>query len=332
MIATMTDAPVVRPYQRGEEQKMAALVNASLADEHSLTVTEDMIHEEWTDPRLALDNDTWVAVAADGRYIAAVEVWFEGDVPPSDDGPVTRHIGFTVHPDYRESHHALFTELLERGLQHALERPFVDPTRPAVLRAWASAHDAWKQGWIARYGFQYVGCGFTMIHDQLDDLPPLPAVPHVEIRRWQPQLDYDLWQVLNDCFVDDPTYQTMTWEDWNRTYHESPNANPNLWHVAVDSRSDEIIGFVLCEINDIALDIGLPQEGWITDLAVLPAWRGRGVRALLLGAALQSMAAEGVEAVLAGVGSFSPTVATRHFDALKFRILRGVCTYLRPIG
>lgn len=331
MVATLTDAPVVRPYRRGEEERMAALVNASRADEHSMPVTEDMIHEEWADPRLTLENDTWVAVAPDGSYIAAVEVWFEGHSTPEDGAPYTRHIGFTVHPDYRESHQELFAELFEQGLHHAIERAASDRARPVVLRAWASANDAWKQAWISRYDFQYVGCGFTMIHDQLEDLPELPAVQNIEIQHWQPQRDYDLWRVLNASFADDPTYNAMSWEDWNRTYHEAPNANPNMWRIAIDARSDEIIGFVLTEINDIALDVGSPQEGWVTDLAVLPEWRGRGVRALLLRAAMQEMAKEGVDVVLAGVGSFSPAVAMRHYEALNFRILRGVCTYLLPI-
>ena len=311
---------------------MAALVNASKPGDPGFDVTSDMIYEEWHDPRLSLDEDTWVAVTPEGEYAAAVEIWFEEpDEAPADE-PVTRHIGLAVHPDYRESHLALIKQLFEGALERAMGRPLADPTRPAVLRMWAPANDAWKQEWISSYGFQYTHCGFTLIHDRLDELPALPRVPNVEIRAWQPQLDYDLWQVVNACFSDDPTYVDLSWEEWNRIYHDSPKVDPNLWRLAVDSRTDEIVGFLLSEIDNIALDVGSPQEGWITDLAVLPDWRGRGVRALLVRPALDGMHGAGVREVLAGVGSFSPTVATRHYDAVGFRILRGVCTYLRPFS
>src|SRR5688572_5820502 len=102
----MSNSPVaefqIRTYRPGEEATMADLVNRSRAFDFDGPVTVDMIRVEWSDPRLKLDRDTFVAVNVEGEYVAVAEVWFND--PDDDDEVVTRHLGFAMDPEYREIH------------------------------------------------------------------------------------------------------------------------------------------------------------------------------------------------------------------------------------
>lgn len=157
---------------------MADLVNRCRAFDFDGPVTVDMIRVEWSDPRIRLDRDTFVAINADGEYVAVAEVWFND--PDTDDTVATRHLGFALDPEHRESHSDLIDHLVEQALQHAHNHPFRFPEKRYVLRAWASPNDVWKQNKILSLGFQLHQIGYTMVREGLDDLPSVP-----EIRRYR---------------------------------------------------------------------------------------------------------------------------------------------------
>ncbi|MDQ4075207.1 MAG: hypothetical protein M3220_03055 [Chloroflexota bacterium] len=320
----------IRHYQPGEEQKMANLVNVSDAEEEGITVTADLIRDEWSDPRLNLARDTWVAVNEAGEYIAVAEVWFEEE-DEEDEESTIRHIGFTMHPDYRESHADLMEHLYSLAVERARSHP-MDLDKEYYLRAWASANDAWKREWLLDHGFEYVHCGFTLLYDNLANLPAIPNVHGARIEPWSPERDDDLWQALNEGFSDDETFVPLAWEEWQAIYHGSARANPSLWRLAIDIDTEAVVGLALTEIVDIAPDVGSPREGWVTDLTVVEPWRGRGLRRALLIAALHALHDAGVSAVLMGLDSAQPESATRLPDALGFKILRGSCTYHKPLN
>ena len=134
---------LIRPYNKGEEHKRAALANACRTSEKDPIVTIDMIRREWEDSRLRLESDTWVALNKEGDYISVAEVWF--DDPDNDEAVITRHIGFEMHPAYRQQHGDLMDKLLHEAIQHASTRPFSYSNQGYVLRIWASATDSWKR-------------------------------------------------------------------------------------------------------------------------------------------------------------------------------------------
>src|SRR5690349_3843564 len=94
----MANSPVaefeIRSYRLGEESKMADLVNRCRTFDFEGPVTVDMIRDEWGDTRLSLERATFVALNANGDYIAVAEVWFND--PDNSDAVVTRHIGFAM--------------------------------------------------------------------------------------------------------------------------------------------------------------------------------------------------------------------------------------------
>ncbi|MGB0383860.1 MAG: GNAT family N-acetyltransferase [Ardenticatenaceae bacterium] len=328
MTETTNDEFVIRHYQEGEEHKRAALVNACRTTDWDDFVTVDMIHNEWHDSRLNLDRDTWVAVNKDGDYISVAEVWF--DDPDNDEAVITRHVGFDMHPDYREKHSDLTDELLKRALKHARSRPFARSDKGYVLRAWAPAKDAWKHDVALKHGFKHAHVGYTMIKDDLQDLPPISSVEGIRIEGWSPERDLDFWLALNEGFSTEMTFKALSWGEWLRLYHQD-KMDQNLWCLAIDEHTDEVVGLAISEIDHKANVETGRKDGWAVDLAVIKEWRGRGIGRTLLLTAMQKLRQAGMNAVKMGLDSYDPVNGTRLYRSLGFKVMYGSHTYLKTL-
>jgi ribosomal protein S18 acetylase RimI-like enzyme len=329
----MSNSPVaefqIRTYRPGEEAKMADLVNRCRAFDFDGPVTVDMIRDEWSDPRLKLDRDTFVAINNEGEYVAVAEVWFND--PDNDDEVITRHIGFAMDPAYRDNHPDLVDHLLEQAMYHAQNHPFRRPTSTYVLRAWASANDPWKQSKIVGLGFHLSHIGYTMVREGLETLPPLPEIPNVRIEAWTEERDPDVMDALNDSFNSDKSFTKLKWEEWQDLYH-GRHSTPSLWRLAIDLTNDRIIGLALTEIDeDTNADTGR-KDGWIVDLAVRDEWRNYGIGRAVLLAAMHALNEVGITSVLMGVDSNDPDKATQLYESLGFRVMKGSRTYLKPLN
>jgi mycothiol synthase len=329
----MSTTPVaefqIRTYRPGEESKMADLVNRCRAFDFDGPVTIDMIRDEWSDPRLKLDRDTFVAINDDGDYIAVAEVWFND--PDNNEAVITRHLGFAMDPAYRESHPDVIDRLLQQALQHAQTHPFRHPEQKYVLRAWASANDTWKQNKILGLDFYLHHIGYTMVREGLESLPPLPDVPNVRFEPWSEERDPDVMDALNESFSADPSFVKLKWDEWQDLYHGA-RSNTSLWRLAIDESNDRIVGLALTEIDtETNADTGR-KDGWIVDLAVRDEWRNVGIGRAVLLAAMHGLKEAGMSAVLMGVDSYDPEKATQLYEALGFRVMKGSRTYLKQLN
>ena len=322
------DEFLIRHYQPGEEEKRAALANACRTNEMDRIITVDMIRQEWQDSRLRLENDTWVAVNKDGDYISVAEVWFND--PDNDESVITRHIGFEMHPAYRAQHGYLMDQLLSYALKHASSRPFTHSDQGYVLRVWASADNSWKHDVALRHGFEHVHIGYTMINDQLDDLAPLSPIENIRIEDWNPERDLDLWIALNEAFSTDKSFKPLDWDEWLRLYHDK-RIDQDLWSLAIDEVSDEVVGLAISEIDRQANDQSNRQDGWVVDLAVIEPLRGRGIGRALLLTAMHKLRDAGMRAVKMGIDSYDPANATRLYKSLGFKVMHGSHTYIKVL-
>ena len=317
---------LIRHYQSGEEHKLVALMNAVDGTTLNDIVTVDMIRDEWHNSRLVLERDTWVALNEAGDYIATAEVWF--DDPDNDQSVITRHIGFNMHPDYREEFHDLMEELLEKALRHASSHPFSHNNKGYILRAWASAHDKWREQVILSHGFKLVHIGYTMIHEQLDSLPPVPSIAGIQIEGWSPARDFELWQALNEGFSDVETFTSLSWSTWQKLYHLQRD-DQELWCLAIDEQTNNVVGLAITEIDRKANQNTARQDGWVVDLAVVPGARGKGIGEAVLLAAMHKIRDYGMTAVKMGIDSYNPVKGISLYEKLGFQILQGNKTYHR---
>lgn len=328
MSETTNDEFLIRPYRKGEEHKRAALANACRTSEKDPIVTIDMIRLEWEDSRLRLNSDTWVALNKEGEYISVAEVWF--DDPDNNEAVITRHIGFEMHPAYRQSHRDVMDQLLHQALQHASARPFSCSNQGYVLRIWASATDSWKHEVTLKHGFELSHIGYTMVHNQLDSLPTAPDIPHIRLEDWSPERDLDFWIALNEAFGTESSFKSLDWDEWLKLYHDK-RIDQNLWCLAIDEESRDVVGLAIAEIDRQANRESNRQDGWVVDLGVIKAWRNRGIgRALLLNV-MQKLDHAGMTAVKMGIDSYDTANATRLYKSVGFKVMHGSHTYLKTL-
>lgn len=317
---------LIRHYRPGEEHKLVALMNAVGATTLNDIVTVDMVHDEWYNSRLVLERDTWVALNEAGDYIATAEVWF--DDPDNDESVITRHIGFNMHPDYREEYHELMEELLEKTLRHASHHPLSHPDKGYILRTWASAHDKWREQVILSHDFKLVHIGYTMSHEELENLPPVASIAGIQIEGWSPARDFELWQALNEGFSGVKTFSSLSWSTWQKLYHLQRD-DQELWCLAIDQQMNKVIGLAIAEIDRKANQNTGRQDGWVVDLAVIPGWRGKGIGEAVFLTAMHNIRKSGMTAVKMGIDSNDPVKGIRLYKKLGFQILQGNKTYHR---
>lgn len=125
--------------------------------------------------------------------------------------------------------------------------------------------------------------------------PPAPP-PGVRIRPVRPTDERELREfhrIQDTAFRDTPDYQPATYEQWRAQVAALPSVAWDEWFVAtVDG---EPVG--IPQSADQTLD---QNEGWVKQLAVLRAYRRRGIGGALLGYAFARYAAKG--RVYAGLG------------------------------
>lgn len=105
-------------------------------------------------------------------------------------------------------------------------------------------------------------------------------------------------------FGDQPGYEEGNERAWGRWLRQIRGFHPEDSRVAMDS-SGHVAGFVTV------------SEGWIEEVGVVPAWRGRALGAHLVARTLTALDKAGAEEVWLAVGSCNPARAL--YERLGFR-------------
>jgi ribosomal protein S18 acetylase RimI-like enzyme len=141
---------------------------------------------------------------------------------------------------------------------------------------------------------------------------PPPPPPGVRIRPVDHSVEADLrtfHRILDTAFRDTPDYLPATFEQWCDQWRSLSTTSPDEWFVAlVDGEPAGIL-----QSSDQALK---SDEGWVKNLAVLRAYRRRGVGAALLARAFATYAAKGRRYAGLGVDLSNPTEAARLYRSV----------------
>jgi ribosomal protein S18 acetylase RimI-like enzyme len=143
----------------------------------------------------------------------------------------------------------------------------------------------------------------------------------VTIRAYDPDADDRLvWRLVEESFAEHYGQEPMTWESWQDEMLGASTWDPDLVWIA--ERSGEPVGFVIC------LDVD--GVGWIGDLGVVKAARGRGVGRALLEHGFAILAARGRTLVRLNVDSDNETGAAGLYERAGMHVLRAFHCYERP--
>jgi ribosomal protein S18 acetylase RimI-like enzyme len=288
---TLDDVPAILAMMHAAEVASTGQPQSSSHDVREALAAPD------NDPA----RDSWLVVDGDDEPVG----WAYLDGPGGPDG---EFVEVYAHP---ERGAGTLAPLLARQLDRVAERAAAAGLTGTTVRAGAVPSE---RPWIEALrgaGFVFVKrharmrrsvVGFTA------DPPP----PGVEIRPVRADDDADLrrFHHIQECaFADAPDHRPTCYEQWRAALAAVPSVPWDEWFVAtVDGTPAGVL-----ESSDQAVEHG---EGWVKRLAVLRAYRRRGVGAALLGRAFAAYAAKGRRYAGLGVDLANPTEAVRLYRSV----------------
>jgi mycothiol synthase len=260
--------------------------------------------------------------------VAALE--FQADVNPWTD-ELDLHVEGRVHPAWEG--HGLATFLLDHAEERARAAAIAAGRETAVLRTTVVDGDQRARGFFAGRGFVPVRYLLELRLD-LHASPPRPVWPDaVRCRAFVPGQDENAaWAAHQAAFVDSPEHLPIEFDDWvEDRIRRDPAFDPSLVLLAeaqpgagvTDEETDTfaeptIVGVAVCRAGAE----GAPEDGWIRDLGVVPAWRGRGIGMALLRAAFAAFRTRGLTGVALEVDDVSMDGAVALYRRAGMRIVR----------
>ena len=289
---TRADAPAVLEILAASDRALIGEADYAAED----------LAEEWGRPRFDLATDPFLVTvhdhgqALDGSPVAYAYIW------ESEAGRVVVS-WFAVHPDHDTE--ALEAFMLERIETRAREKLAGAEPGTAVLRGVAYENETIAPRLLRESGFEPVRYFWRMaIPLRGDEAPPEPP-GGITLRDFEPDTDAaDVHAALLEAFADHWGTPTAPFDEWTEEFMTGDEYDPTLWIVAEDG--EQVAGALLARRTG--------ERGWIAELGVRPAWRGRGVGAALLRSSFARFAARGVREAILSVDSDNVTGATRLYE------------------
>jgi mycothiol synthase len=294
----------LRPIDRTADLEAVSRLYLALdlADVGFRDFEEDWILDSWRNPYL---RGAWLVVGGDGEPAGYVEV-------ESIDPASSVDSWVPIHPGHRAG-----------PLRAALLGFAEDEARTlaggAATRFWTSgaAADATFVPAVTAAGFHPVRT-FWHMERSLDGsyrADPLPAGVTTRAAVTDPDQSR-VFEVMNEAFRGHFGFEPVPYEEWRVANVESL-AEPSLVQLA--------------EVDDIvagAVTSRMPGgTGWINDLGVRPAFRGRGIGTALLQRSFAELAERGATQVRLNVDSENETGATRLYASVGMTVRRAFLVF-----
>ncbi len=313
----------IRAPQLDDVAEVAALVNArslALTGTEMMSVSDILLY--WNEPERDITDEDWLVIAPDGRIAAFMELY---EFPPFTLFEFDHH----VHPDFDGIgiEPVLFDIIEHRARREVHQAP--DGER-VVLHTFASSLATEAHRHLESHGFVHIRDGIQMLID-LDTPAPANWPDGITVRTFvRDQDERAVWETAEAAWQDHWGYAPMPLEEFLYFRIESnENFDPGLWHLAMDG--DQIAGIALCNPERAGFD----NTGWVSLLAVLREYRGRGIGQALLQHAFADFARRGYAHAGLGVDASSLTGADRLYRNAGMREIKREFTFekvLREAG
>jgi len=183
---------------------------------------------------------------------------------------------------------------------------------------------------LERSGYQPVRYFYEMVRPSLDDILVSPLPAGIETRPVSPALYPAIWEAVDEASQDEWGYQKPTEEDYQE-WLTSPHFQPDLWQVAWDVTSNQVVGHVLTFIHHEENKQFNRMRGYTEGIGVDRSWRKRGLARALISRSLQAQKAVGMTESALVADSDNPSGATRLYESCGFQIVKCDTIYRKPI-
>jgi mycothiol synthase len=273
----------------------------------------------------SLDDVTILHDPADPRRVLAVTE-LTVDVDP-DRAEVEVNVEGQVHPDHVGR--GLATWLLDRADERARAEVAANGATAACLTTTVVDGDDRARAYFTDRGFVPVR-HLLQLRLDLYAAPPAPSWPRgVRVRSFVPGRDEAaVWRTHQAAFADVATSWPMDLDDLVADRLRPPGGlDPELVLLAHAEGVDDPIGVAIC----LPRSPGAPEEGWVRDLGVVPAWRRRGVAMALLRESFARFRARGLTGVALDVDDVTVDGAVQLYRRAGMRIVHRTDVVQRPV-
>ncbi len=183
---------------------------------------------------------------------------------------------------------------------------------------------------LKRSGYQPMRYFYEMVRPTLDDIPEFLLPDGLEMRPVNPDHYRAIWKSVDETSQDEWGYKKPTDDDYQE-WMTNPHFQPNLWQVAWDTATNQVVGHVLTFIDDHENEQFNRKRGYTEGIGVDRSWRRRGLARAMISRSLQAQKAVGMtESALAADGD-SPNGVTRLYESCDFQIVKCNTIYRKPM-
>lgn len=269
-----------------------------LADEQRATIgdveyTEVDLRADWDRPGFEPSRDAVVAVAPDGALSGYAYYW---------DRPGDRGYCFAaVHPEHRGG--GIGTALVDWTEDRARRSG-----RPVRLENAIWHDDEAARRLLSARGYDEVRHYWRMDRPLDGSERASPSPEGIAVRATAGDGDMRaVHDVIQESFAGHYNFTGEPYEDWHARVIAP---DPSLVFVALDGA--EAVGALVGR--------AYPDEGWVQQVGVRAAWRGRGIGACLLSHAFAAVAARGLPMVALSVDAGNETGAIALYERIGMRV------------
>jgi ribosomal protein S18 acetylase RimI-like enzyme len=302
---------------------LRALILHNAEPEDNIDTLADM-QKQFDDPWSNPATDALVGLTMTGDLIAYARCF----ISPEPTREAAVNLDFEIHPAHRSE--PLEDWLLGWMAQRAQARvQTLSPALPRMLRCGLPNTRTADGTLFARHGYTPSRYFYRMRRDLREPLPMWPTPEGVTLHAYAPEYDQAMLEVFNASFRDHWGHEAVIREDWEKFFIGTEKFRPDLSLVAVVG--GEVVGLSFNEINRASNQRSGRNEGTITELGVLRAWRKRGIASALLIESMRRFRAAGLDYAALGVDTANPTGALGLYEKLGFRQVRHFTVYEKAL-
>lgn len=302
-----------RPQDADAEAIVALMVASDVADGRRPDSTREDLVSDWGLPRFDRSRDAWVVVAPDRSIVGYAWGWDRV-------AHVDVQADLYVRPDLRDRGvEAVLLDLLE---ERAREHLGAAPRGADVLISLFTRPAGGMASLLDSRGYGKVRTFLRMTID-LGRGYPAPLTPAgIEIRPFRRgQDERALHDVIAESFAGHFRFAPEPHDEWVARREGHPDFDPDLWQLACEGGT--VVGGVLpYQFGDL---------GWIRELGVRSAWRGRGIGKALLLATFRAFEFRGQHRISLGVDAANASGATRLYEGVGMFVEERHDLYQLPI-
>ncbi len=271
-------------------------------------VAEDL-RADWQLPELNLETDGWVVVAP-GEQLAAYSLLFNRE-------NVRLYADIYVHPEHRAQ--GIRPHLVRLAEKRARQQiPQAPPGARVTLYNAISSVDEASREFLEDEGYRLVRHFWRMRIDMNEASPAPEWHTGITVRTFIPgQDERATFEAMEEAFQDHWGHIPWRFESWQQVMIEREGFDPSLWFLSMEG--NKIVGISLC--------YNYPNEGWVGQFGVRPAWRRKGIGLALLRHSFREFYQRGQRKVSLGVDAQSTTGATRLYGRAGMHITRQFDSY-----